>query len=86
LHNLLDKLIAYVEDEGGNFVHPYITTVEHYDVVNLCYGRQEIQELKGRVSDAHTWVVCNVIDKIMFLVVKQCILNQTRKYWFCFMP
>jgi hypothetical protein len=61
-------------------------TLEHYNVVNLSYGRQEIQELQGCVSNAHTWTVCNVIDKIMFLVVKQCILNQTRKYWFFFMP
>jgi hypothetical protein len=36
------------------------------------------------VSDAHTWAVCNLVDKIMFLVVKQCILNQTQGYWLLF--
>jgi hypothetical protein len=56
--------------------------MEHCDIINLCKGRQEIQELQGRVSDAHTWAVCNLVDKIMFLVVKQCIFNQTQGYWF----
>ncbi len=59
-------------------------TLEHYDAINSCYGRQEIQELQGRVSNAHTWAICNVIDKIMFIVVKQCILNQTQRYWLFF--
>jgi hypothetical protein len=36
------------------------------------------------VSDAHTWAICNLVDKIMFLVVKQCILNQTQGYWLLF--
>jgi hypothetical protein len=52
-------------------------TSEHCDAINLCYGKQEIQKLQGCVSNAHTWAVCNVIDKIMLLVVKQYILYQT---------
>ncbi len=36
------------------------------------------------MSDAHTWAICNLVDKIMFLVVKQCILNQTQGYWLLF--
>ncbi len=34
--------------------------------------------------DAHTWVVCKVVVKIMFLVVKQRIFNQTQGYWLLF--
>ncbi len=59
-------------------------TLEYHDVINLCDGRQKNLRLQGRVLDAHTWVVCKVVAKIMFLVVKQCILNQTQGYWLLF--
>jgi len=29
-------------------------TLEYEDAINLCYGRLEMQELQGRVLDAHT--------------------------------
>jgi hypothetical protein len=28
-------------------------TFEYYNAINLCYGKQEILELQGRVLDAH---------------------------------
>jgi hypothetical protein len=56
-------------------------TLEHCNAINLCYGRQKNQEFQGHVSNAHIWAVCNVVDKIMLHVVKQCILNQTQGYW-----
>jgi hypothetical protein len=32
-------------------------TLEYHDVINLCDGKQKIQELQGCVLDAHTWVI-----------------------------
>jgi hypothetical protein len=29
-------------------------TMEYWDAINLCYERQETQELQGHVSNAHT--------------------------------
>jgi hypothetical protein len=55
-------------------------TLEYPDVTNLCDGKQEIQELQGRVLDAHTWAICKVVIEIMFPLVKQCIFNQTQGY------
>jgi len=50
-------------------------TLEYHDVTSLCDGRQEIQELQGRVLDAFTWAICKVVIEIMFPLVKQCIFN-----------
>jgi len=58
--------------------------LEYHDVINLCDGMQETQELQGRVLDAHTRVICKEVAEIMFPVVKQCILNQTRGYLLLF--
>lgn len=40
------------------------------DVINLCYGKQEIQELQGCVLDAHRWAIYKMVVKIMFTIVK----------------
>ncbi len=56
-------------------------TMEYLDGINLCYGKQKIQELQGHVSNAHTWTICKVVAKIMFHVVKQCIFNQTWEFY-----
>jgi hypothetical protein len=29
-------------------------TMEYRDAINLCYGKQQIRELQGHVSNAHT--------------------------------
>jgi hypothetical protein len=55
--------------------------LEYQDAINLCYGRQKIQELQGRVRNAHTY---KVVVKTMLLVVNQCIFNQTKGYWLLF--
>ncbi len=36
------------------------------------------------MPNAHTWAICEVVTKIMFFVVKKCILNQTRRHWLLF--
>jgi hypothetical protein len=60
-------------------------TLEYCDAINICYGKQETQELQGQVPDAHTWAICKVIVETMFLVVEQCIfLYQTQGYWLFF--
>jgi hypothetical protein len=55
-------------------------TLEYQNAINLCYERQETQELQGCVPNAHTWAICKVVFETMLLVVKQCILNQIRRY------
>ncbi len=65
----------------ANKVIMFLKTLEYRDAINLCYGRQEVQKLQGRVPNAHTWVVFKMVAEIMLLVVKQCIFNQTRGYW-----
>jgi hypothetical protein len=45
-------------------------TLEYQDAINLCYGRQETQELQGRVPDAHTWAICKLIIETMLPIVK----------------
>jgi hypothetical protein len=75
-YNLLNKLIACVKDKGGNLS----TLAKARDAIDLCYARQETLELQGHVPDAHMWAICKMFTKIMFHVVKQCILNQTHSY------
>jgi hypothetical protein len=36
------------------------------------------------VPNAHTWAICEMVAKIMILIVKQCIFNQTRRHWLLF--
>jgi hypothetical protein len=57
-------------------VIPFKKTLEYRNAINLCYGRQEVQELQGCVLDAHTWAICEVVVETLFPIVKQCILNQ----------
>jgi hypothetical protein len=44
--------------------------LEYKDAINLCYGGQEIQELQGRVPNAHTWAICKMVVETMLLFVK----------------
>jgi hypothetical protein len=56
-------------------------SLEYWDAINLCYGRQEILDLQGHVPNAQTWVVCKIVCETMLPIVKQCILNQIQSYW-----
>jgi len=56
-------------------------TLEYKDAISLFYGRQENLELQGHVPNAQTWAICKAFTNTMFLIVKQCILNQTCDYW-----
>jgi hypothetical protein len=38
----------------ANKVIMFLKTLEYRDAINLCYGRQEVQKLQGRVPNAHT--------------------------------
>jgi len=42
-------------------------TLEYKD---LCYGRQEIQELRGYVPDTHAWAICKIVIKTIHPIVK----------------
>jgi len=56
-----------------NFVSKMIMfskTSKCQDVINLCYGKQEIQELQGCVLNAHRWAIYKMVVKIMFTIVK----------------
>jgi hypothetical protein len=53
-------------------------TFKCQDVINLCYGRQETQELQGCVLDAHTQAIYKMVVKTMFTIVRECIFNQTQ--------
>jgi hypothetical protein len=43
-------------------------TLEYFDAINLCYGRQEIQELQGCDLDAHKWQFVKWLLKLCFLL------------------
>ena len=48
---------------------------------NICYGRQTTT-LQVQVPSGLTWAVAKAVTKILHLVMQQCILNQSRGYWF----
>jgi hypothetical protein len=41
-------------------------TLEYQNAINLCYGKQETQELQGCVLDPHTWAICKMVVETMF--------------------
>jgi hypothetical protein len=43
-------------------------TLEYCDAINLCYGRQKIQELQGHVLDAHKGQFVKWLLKLYFLL------------------
>jgi hypothetical protein len=45
-------------------------TLEYRDAINLCYGKQEIQELQRCVPDTHAWALCKVVVETMHPIVK----------------
>jgi hypothetical protein len=55
---------------------------EYWHTINLCYERQESQELQGYVLNPHIETIGKTIVSIMFFMVKQCIFNQIQSYWF----
>jgi hypothetical protein len=44
-------------------------------------GGKKLKELQSCVPRAHTWAICEVVVETLLLIVKQCVLNQTRGYW-----
>ncbi len=56
-------------------------TLKYKDAINLCYGRQEIQELQGCVLDTHAWAICKVVVETIHPIVKFCIFKQTWGYY-----
>jgi hypothetical protein len=61
------KLKTPVKTRFASKVILFQKTIEYQNVVNLCYERQETQEL--HVPNAHTWA-CKMVVEIMFLVMK----------------
>jgi len=55
-------------------------TLEYADAINIWYEVQSLK-LQAQVPTGVTWTVARTVTKTLNLVVKQCVLNQTRGYW-----
>jgi hypothetical protein len=51
-------------------------------VITFYYGKQQLLGLQGHVLNLQVWVVSQVVVNILRLVVQQCVLNQSWRYWF----
>lgn len=52
---------------------------EYIDVINIFYSVQSLK-LHTRVPTGVTWEVTWTVTETLNVVVKQCVLNQTRGY------
>jgi hypothetical protein len=62
------KLKTLVKISFINKVILFQETLEYCGAINLCYGRQEIQELQSCVLDAHKWQFVKWLLKLCFLL------------------
>jgi len=77
------------QDLNKNQIHQQCNSIPWYlqeygHTINLCYGRQESQELQGHVPNPHIETIGKTIVSITFFMVKQCIFNQIQSYWLLF--
>ncbi len=64
------KLKTPTKTKFVNKVIMFQKTLEYRGAINLCYGKQENQELQGCVPNTHTWAVCKVVVETMHPIVK----------------
>ncbi len=65
---------------------PWQETMEYLNAINLCYGKQETQELQGHVSNAHTWTICKVVAKLCFVLWNNVFLIKPKNFTYFLMP
>jgi hypothetical protein len=51
-------------------------------VITLHYGKQQLLALQDHVLNLQVWVVSQIVVNTLRLVVQQCVLNQSWRYWF----
>jgi hypothetical protein len=45
------------------FIHE---NLKYQNVINLCFGKQETNELQTHVSNVQTWTICKISFEIMY--------------------
>jgi hypothetical protein len=51
------------------------------DVIILCYNRQNIVRISGRMSSLFTWHISQIIVNYFSPIVSVCVLNQFNSHW-----
>jgi hypothetical protein len=55
--------------------------LEFKDAIILCYNKQNIFRINGKVPPFLTWHISKLIMDFLFHVVITCVLNQSKSHW-----
>jgi len=62
----------------------FLEALQFKDAIILCYNRQNIVKISGRVLPFLTWHILKIIVDSLFPVVIASVLNQFKNHWLLF--
>jgi hypothetical protein len=72
-------LIGFLNRFASHFLL-FQDALTYWHVIALCHSQQTMA-LQSCIPSLRTWVVCEMVVKMLSLIVISCVLNQSRKHW-----